>query len=209
MQKQRLSITILSFYLFIHYGIFGQTTAQSTTQETPNITPNSSSMTTQTEETKPIPPPSWADGFSVGALVRVRPEMKYNFDFNRNTNDNVDFTGQKIQFWIQKEFSKDVIAKITFQDSRLWGAEKGSLTGISTANDGTRQSTDVREAYIEVKNNLGLPLHIQAGRQLLRYGDERLVGSLDWTNVGRSFDGLKTQMGTEVFIFSCICHFGE
>ncbi|MCW7483109.1 alginate export family protein [Leptospira kanakyensis] len=192
MQKRRLSTTLLSFYLFISYGLFGQTTTP--TPETPSLPPNTNSTTQPTQEApKPVTPPTWSDGFSAGAMVRVRPEMKYNFDFNRTTNDNVDFTGQKIQFWVQKEFTKDVVAKITFQDSRLWGAEKGSLTGLSTANDGTRQSTDVREAYIEVKNNLGLPLHIQAGRQILRYGDERLVGSLDWTNVGRSFDGLRVK----------------
>lgn len=193
MQKRRLSITLFSVYWFLGYGLFGQTTAL--TPETPtnqNQSQNLNSTATPKEEPpKPTPPPTWSDGFTAGALVRVRPEMKYNLDFNRTTNDNVDFTGQKIQFWIQKEFTKDVIAKITFQDSRLWGAEKGSLTGLSTANDGTRQSTDVREAYIEVKNNFDLPFHIQAGRQILRYGDERLVGSLDWTNVGRSFDGLR------------------
>ncbi|MDF3820881.1 alginate export family protein [Leptospira sp. 96542] len=147
-----------------------------------------------TVESKPeikIPQPTWMDGFSAGAMLRIRPEMKYNYDFNSTTNDNVDFVGQKLQFWIQKDFTKDVIAKITFQDSRLWGGEKGSVTGLSTANDGTKQSTDIREAYIEIKNNFNLPFHVQAGRQILKYGDERLVGSLDWSNVGRSFDGIR------------------
>ncbi|EOQ95035.1 PF13372 domain protein [Leptospira wolbachii serovar Codice str. CDC] len=190
MQKRRLPIFIL-FYLVIGYELLGQTAVpENPTNQNQAVNPSSTPPPTQEPQKLP-PPPTWSDGFTAGALVRVRPELKYNLDFNRNTNDNVDFTGQKIQFWIQKEFTKDVIAKITFQDARLWGAEKGSLTGLSTANDGTRQSTDVREAYIEVKNNFNLPFHIQAGRQILRYGDERLVGSLDWTNIGRSFDGLR------------------
>jgi len=149
------------------------------------------------EQTKDVSLPTWTEGFQTGAMLRVRPEMKYNFDFNKNTNDNVDFVGQKLQFWIQKEFSKDVFAKITFQDARVWGGEKGSPTGLSTANDNTRQSTDIREAYLEVKNILEIPLHVQMGRQLLKYGDERLVGALEWTNVGRSFDGLRVKSETK------------
>nr|WP_232420687.1 alginate export family protein [Leptospira vanthielii] len=199
--------TLLFLFMSVGVEIFGQTTVPPTdTPTNTNQLPNATTAPTQ-EPQKPTTPSTWSDGFTAGALVRVRPEMKYNLDFNRNTNDNVDFTGQKIQFWVQKEFTKDVIAKITFQDARLWGAEKGSLTGLSTANDGTRQSTDIREAYIEVKNNFDLPFHIQAGRQILRYGDERLVGSLDWTNVGRSFDGLRLKweqkyLSSHVFVTS-------
>ncbi|MCW7509425.1 hypothetical protein ND813_16420, partial [Leptospira levettii] len=133
-----------SFFLFLillatGYPISAQTTTPTTEPNGTSPTapsPNPSPSIQPIQEPKPSPPPTWSDGFSAGALVRFRPEMKYNFDFNRNTNDNVDFTGQKIQFFVQKEFTKDVIAKVTFQDSRLWGAEKGSLTGIATANDG-------------------------------------------------------------------------
>ncbi|TGM32117.1 alginate export family protein [Leptospira biflexa] len=201
--RRFIILPLLLFTMFLGSFLEAQTTPQEPSG--PNLSPNPTTAPQNTASVVPPvqdpkqAPPTWSDGLSVGALVRVRPELKYNFDFNRNTNDNVDFTGQKIQFWIQKEFTKDVIAKITFQDSRLWGAEKGSLTGLSTANDGTRQSTDVREAYVEVKNNFNLPFHFQVGRQIMRYGDERLVGSLDWTNVGRSFDGLRLKWEDKYF----------
>lgn len=136
-------------------------------------------------------PPTWSDGLKVGGLIRIRPEMKYNYDFNSTTNDNVDFTGQKVQFFIEKEFTKDIHTKITFQDSRIWGGEKGSITGVSTANDSTKQSTDVREAWLEAKNLFDVPISLQAGRQILNYGDQRLVGGLEWSNVGRSYDGAR------------------
>ncbi len=139
------------------------------------------------------------DNLKLGGLIRFRPEMKYNYDFNRSLNDNVNFTGQKIQFYIHKEFNKDLEAKITIQDSRIWGGERGSSTGLSTANDGTRQSTDIREAWLKTKNIFDLPLHLQVGRQILAYGDERLVGSLDWTNVGRSFDGARIILEEKYF----------
>lgn len=134
---------------------------------------------------------AWSDGLKVGGLIRFRPEMKYNFDFNSKTNDNIDFTGQKIQFYIEKEFTQDIHTKITFQDARVWGGEKGTPNGVNTANDNTKQSTDVREAWLEVRNLFDIPVHLQAGRQILNYGDQRLVGGSEWSNVGRSFDGAR------------------
>lgn len=132
----------------------------------------------------------WTDGLKIGGMLRFRPEMKYNYDFDRSKSDNVEFVGQKIQFWIEKEFNETVKARIAFQDARIWGGETGSASGLNTANDGTKQSTDIREAWIEAKNLFG-PIALQAGRQILKYGDERLVGALEWTNVGRSFDGFR------------------
>jgi hypothetical protein len=46
---------------------------------------------------------------------------------------------------------------------------------------------------------LGKPtswIKFTAGRQLLSYGDQRLIGPLDWTNVSRSFDAAKLELGT-------------
>ncbi len=35
-----------------------------------------------------------------------------------------------------------------------------------------------------------------AGRQQLRFGDERVVGIADWTNTSRTWDGFKLRIGT-------------
>lgn len=145
---------------------------------------------------EPKKDPLWSDGLKIGAMLRFRPEMKYNYDFDRSKNDNSEFVGQKIQFWIEKDFNEQIKAKITFQDARVWGAETGSASGLNTANDSTKQSTDIREAWVDVKNLIG-PVSLQSGRQILRYGEERLVGGLDWTNVGRSFDGFRFKYDTK------------
>src|SRR2546426_11671281 len=36
---------------------------------------------------------------------------------------------------------------------------------------------------------------IRAGRQDMRYGVERLIGPSDWTNVRRTFDGVRGSIG--------------
>ena len=35
------------------------------------------------------------------------------------------------------------------------------------------------------------PLTLKVGRQILSYGDERLIGAFDWNNFGRTFDAVK------------------
>ncbi len=140
-------------------------------------------------------PESWLDGFRWKALLRFRPEYHGNFDFDKKTDDNAEFVGQKIQFGFEKDFLDDMTATVIVQDSRVWGGETGSKTATSTANDSTQQSTDLRFAWFEMRN-LG-PVDVRIGRQAFRLGEERLVGSADWSNVGRSFDGMsiRTKLG--------------
>ncbi|MCC5813210.1 MAG: alginate export family protein [Leptospira sp.] len=141
----------------------------------------------------------WIDGLILGGLIRFRPEMKNNYNFDKSQNENVNFSGQKIQFYIHHDFSKDLEAKITFQDTRVWGGERGSMSTTNTANDTTRQATDIRESWLTAKKLFDMPLHVKMGRQIMVYGDERLVGALDWTNVGRSFDGVKFMLEEKYF----------
>jgi hypothetical protein len=51
--------------------------------------------------------------------------------------------------------------------------------------------TDFHQAYAALGRGHDLPLSVKIGRQELSFGDERLVGPLDWTNEGRVFDALR------------------
>ncbi|MBX7057767.1 MAG: alginate export family protein [Leptospirales bacterium] len=139
---------------------------------------------------------SWLDGFAVFASLRLRPEYRSNFDFNRSTDDQADFVGQRAQVGVAKEFNEDLRLRITLQDSRVWGGSPGSDSGLSTANSESNESLDLREAYLEWNRLLG-PLGIRAGRQILAYGDGRLVGAADWSNVGRSFDAMRLHIESD------------
>nr|WP_036040905.1 alginate export family protein [Leptospira alstonii] len=153
---------------------------------------------TEVEIKEPKKETPWHESVKLGGLVRIRPEARYNYDFDKFKNDNVSFVGAKAQIWIEKEFTEKTKSKITLQDSALWGGEKGSSIGLDTANDNTRQSVGIREAWIESKELIG-PVTLQAGRQILKYGDERLVGALEWNNVGRSFNGFRLKIDKELF----------
>ncbi len=112
--------------------------------------------------------------------------------------DSKEAVLQKVQLDFHKEFGADVVANIVLQDSRVWGGQPGSVNGVNTANGATSEATDLREANLEIFDFLG-PLTLQAGRQVLAYGDQRLVGSFEWSNVGRSFDGLRLRYDGEEF----------
>src|SRR5216117_2981013 len=46
---------------------------------------------------------------------------------------------------------------------------------------------DFHQAYVALGNSAQFPLSAKVGRQELAFGDERLVGASDWSNLGRVF----------------------
>ncbi len=140
-------------------------------------------------------------GLEIGGMIRVRPEIKQNYTFfeTRGQGLNDNFVGQKSQIFVKKTLADGSSVKVTIQDSRVWGGEANANNGLSTANE--TESTDIREAYFNLHNPGGIPLDLQIGRQTLSYGNQRLVGPLEWTNVGRSWDAARLKMDTETNSF--------
>ena len=56
-----------------------------------------------------------------------------------------------------------------------------------------RDTYDFREAYLQFQAG---KTTVTAGRQELRFGDERLIGISNWTNNSRTFDVLHAQLGS-------------
>ncbi|MCS6885407.1 MAG: alginate export family protein [Acidobacteriota bacterium] len=54
-----------------------------------------------------------------------------------------------------------------------------------------QDAMDLRQAYIEWRQKDKGGFTFKLGRQELNYGDQRLLGSLNWTNTARSFDAVK------------------
>jgi hypothetical protein len=55
-----------------------------------------------------------------------------------------------------------------------------------------RDNVDFRQAYVELHVT---PVKLFAGRQLLNFGNERVIGISDWTQTSRSFDGFDARIG--------------
>jgi len=75
-----------------------------------------------------------------------------------------------------------------FQDSRLMGGydQFGHRTS-GELNDG--KNVDMHQAYIQVDRILVDGLGLKAGRFELNFGNERVFGAVDWSNVGRVWEG--------------------
>jgi hypothetical protein len=89
------------------------------------------------------------------------------------------------------------------QDSRVFGFNSKPTPTIHA------NSLDLRQAYIEWQENPKVGWAIKVGRQELNLGDQRLVGSLNWTNTSRTFDAIKIgynkkNYGLEVFASSVV-----
>ena len=52
---------------------------------------------------------------------------------------------------------------------------------------------DLHQAYLRLGDLYEFPLQLKVGRQEMEYGDQRLVGISDWSNVGRMFDAAKVR----------------
>lgn len=145
------------------------------------------------EET--VAPATSSAPVSISGMYRIRPEYKGNTGFTAGQPQNLEFVGSKLWVTLSKEFSDKTKVLVTIQDARVFGDENNGASGLSTANE--TQALDVREAYTDLANFLGLPVNLQLGRQKLNYGDQRLIGGLDWTNIGRSFDAARLKWDTK------------
>jgi hypothetical protein len=57
---------------------------------------------------------------------------------------------------------------------------------------------DLRQAYVRLGDPKEFPVTAKVGRQELIYGDERLIGTSDWNNIGRVFDVAKLRYENDI-----------
>jgi hypothetical protein len=130
------------------------------------------------------------DRLTVGGEIRERYEFRDDSDFNHATDDTLSFVGSRIRLHVGYEPAADLGFFFQIQDSRLLGSE------TSTASN--EKNLDLHQGYLTVKNLAG-PLTMTLGRQEMMFGDSRLVGNFGWSNIGRSFDGLRLNYSPGVF----------
>lgn len=93
----------------------------------------------------------------------------------------------RTQLNLRAALNEDITVFIQIQDSRNFGEEQdGAWRGTL---DGRADNLDFRQAWLEWRNFLTPGLTMKLGRQMFATNNERLVGALDWHNVGRAYDG--------------------
>jgi len=154
----------------------------------------------------PLPPPGYAPiTFLDGKLtVDIQEKMRFevrenNFDFNNAVNNPQDAS------WLLQRFRLGLGYAVTpwfklyvqGQDVREIGGSRpnningqivnGQNTNFATEGD---DSFDILKAYVQL-GDIKEGISATVGRQFLSYGDQRLVGPLEWLNQARTFDAIK------------------
>ena len=152
------------------------------------------------------------DWIRVGAFVKPRSENRYNYGFNKQNKSVVSRVVQSAQLFLLFDPSPYFTMKISFQDARLWGGSTAASSGddrrFTFAGSGNAvtpgtsanipSNTFVREAWFMLKK-LPLGAELQVGRQVIAYGDQRIIGGANWTMNGLSFDGMRLMFNKQHF----------
>ena len=122
--------------------------------------------------------------------VRVRGEVR---DHNYAPGDpdgqnSFNFVHMRTRLRADIDVLENLAVIIELQDVRIWGAEGSTVAAVTGA---TLKGFDLKRGIIHFKNVGGVKLDVELGRYVMFYGDQRLVGHLEWLDQGRSYDGLR------------------
>lgn len=136
-----------------------------------------------------------SDRFSIGSSFRFRHETDFDTDYAtyRNfssmrirTDLNFKVPEENFRIFLQPQFSKN------FGEPVVMAASTITNTVQNTSGTTVDTTFTVHQGYLEYSIND--QAKVVLGRQVLSYGDELVIGALDWNNVGRSFDGGKAKL---------------
>lgn len=146
-----------------------------------------------------------ASEVKVGGEIRVRGESVSNDTTGAKNQEQII---QRTRLNVDATIDEKTKAYIQIQDSRAWGSD-GTSDGTGTAQDVTTtsgtaesissESTDIKQAYVQFDSIAEQPLSLKLGRQVMAYGDHRLIGGFEWSNTARSFDAMKLMYNTDTF----------
>ena len=126
--------------------------------------------------------PASAQDVEFGA--QVRPRYEYRDPGDALTGGSQIFISMRTRASVRARLDKGVGLFVQLQDVRLWGEE------TSTLGDFDADHFDLHQGYLQVTSESG-DYRARAGRQEAVFGGQRLVGAVNWTQQGRSFDGVR------------------
>lgn len=121
---------------------------------------------------------------------QVRPRYEYRDPVGA---DRDDFISMRVRAGLTSALADNVSVLLQFQDVRLWGEETNPLRDFRADN------FDLHQGYVTVSAIGGNALAVRAGRQEMVLSEERLLGSVDWTQQGQAFDGVRVMAEPEGF----------
>jgi len=119
--------------------------------------------------------------------VWVHAQLRHRFETTGRKDLRVDtrseLVSQRARLALGARFFSRYRVFLQLQDVRKWGEE------TSTLGDYDADGLDLHQGWAEVRIWRGL--HLRLGRQEIAYDDHRLVGTVNWSQQGRSFDAAR------------------
>ena len=123
----------------------------------------------------------WDDfSLALGGQYLARADARDGRDFNVAAADQAIGVEQRARFTLRASAKERVGLLLEFQDVRAWGSELNTTTVMPFSG--------LHQGYLDLK--AASFLDVRVGRQELSYGEDRLIGNLDWAMAARSFDGV-------------------
>jgi len=119
-----------------------------------------------------------------GAALQYRFEFRDNFDWDRTRDDRDGFHLLRTRFQVTWTVAAPLQVFLQVQDARLWGLHV-------TDRSPFQNPLDVHQAYLDIRWGPKEAVIFRIGRQKLSYGDERLLGGFEWSNVAQAFDAAR------------------
>jgi hypothetical protein len=115
-----------------------------------------------------------------GGQVRPRLEARTPVD-----DSWAVFTSMRTRASLSALLEGSVRIFVQVQDVRYFGEESNTLSDFDADN------FDLHQGYLELGSVPGIGGAFKVGRQEMAFAEQRLIGSVNWTQQGRSFDGAR------------------
>jgi hypothetical protein len=128
--------------------------------------------------------PLGAQDIVLGGELRPRFEIRHPVLRDWTERETQDFVSMRTRGSVLVTLPRDVRAFIQLQDVREWGADPNTMALQATG-------LNLHQGWIELGHETTAPFSARVGRQELVYGEERLVGVVNWAQQGRAFNGVR------------------
>jgi hypothetical protein len=135
------------------------------------------------------------DKLTIGGEARIRYEYRIGDTFG-TSKANESAASSRVRVNVGYDLTPDVSFFAQLADARVWGSEgttPATTSGIAAVSNSNQNSTgvDLHQGYINIKNILTPGLSAKLGRQEIIFGDHRLFGNFNWSQIGNSFDAAR------------------
>ncbi len=126
--------------------------------------------------------PPW---IQLGGEYRSRIEGAEGRNFTRSSDT---YLLSQLRLWLTLKPTSWLAAVVESQDSRIF------FNQVVRPVIPYQNTWDLRQVYVQLGNAREGWWDVTAGRQILSFGEERLIGPSDWLNMGRTFDAVRVDL---------------